>query len=296
MAHCRGVSRPLPQWIAHAGLGIRRPGGAPDAASLRRAVRLGVDRVELDVCATADGRLVLRHDVVTRDGADVARIDFVDLWCAQPDLMTLDEGLDHLGGLPVLLDVKTDATAPVLARWLSRRADSARFAVCTESLGALQQVRERAPRTERWRSFPDVGVGWREHVPRVGAALLHHRTPRRAAYLAREMGTAVRELRRQRGEGLVRLGGMPWRELLPARLARLSHEVAAAAVSVHHWLLTPSLLEAAGALRLPIATWTVNDELALRRALAAGRVDMVTTDDVPGMRAAWRRLSRAAEV
>jgi glycerophosphoryl diester phosphodiesterase len=254
-------------------------------------VRLGVDRVELDVCATADGRLVLRHDVVTPEGLEIARYDFADLWCMQPDLMTLDEGLEHLGGLPVLLDVKSDATAPPLARWLASRHDVDRFAVCTESLDALLAVRERAPGTERWRSFPDVGASWREHVPRVGAALLRHRTPRRAAYLARETAVAARELRERRRDGLVRIAGMPWREMLPARLARLSSEVSAAAVSVHHWLLTAPLVEAAGALRLPIATWTVNDAPSLQRALAAGNVDMVTTDDVVGMRAAWRRLA-----
>jgi glycerophosphoryl diester phosphodiesterase len=154
-------------------------------------------------------------------------------------------------------------------------------------------MRRGAPHVERWRSFPDVGVRWREHIPRVGLALLRHRSPHHAAYLARELAGAARDLRTQRPEGLARVGGMPWRELLPARLRHLCNEVAAAAVCIHHWLLTPRLVEMARTLRLPVVAWTVNDEAALRRAVSAGPVDMVTTDDVSGMRVAWHAQAAA---
>src|SRR5215472_12986481 len=108
----------LPRWVAHAGLGIRRPGGAPDARTLIEAVRLRVDRVELDVCATADGRLVLRHDECTAGEVPLSTLRLAELRWLEPHLLTLDEGLEHLGDMAVLLDVKTEATAPVLSRWL----------------------------------------------------------------------------------------------------------------------------------------------------------------------------------
>jgi len=294
MRHAGGATPPMPRWIAHAGLGIARPGGSPVASTLRRARALGVDRVELDVCITSDRRLLLRHDTVTQDGLEVARLEFGDMCRLQPDLLTIDEGLEHLDGLPVLFDVKSDATAPVLAEWLRARRDASRFAVCTESRAALLELRAGAPRVERWRSFPDIGVRWREHIPRVGVALLHHRSPAHVAYLGREMATAARDLRRRRAEGLARVGGMPWREVLPVRLSRLCHEVAAAAICIHHWLLTPRFVETARTLGLPVAAWTVNDETALRRVLAGGGVDMVTTDEVTAMRTAWLAAAAAA--
>jgi glycerophosphoryl diester phosphodiesterase len=279
--------RPTPRWIAHAGLGINRPGGAPDATTLGEAVRLRVDRVELDVCTTADRRLVLRHDECIGGDVPLTSLRLAELRWLEPRLLTLDEGLEHLGDLPVLFDVKTDATAPVLARWLRARRDLRRFAVCTESYAALAAMREGAPRVERWRSFPDLGLRRREHVARVCGALLNHRRPGHAAFVARELIASARDVFARRDEGIARAGGVPWRRLLPLHLSRLCREVSAAGVCVHHWLYTPHLVEVAGILRLPVTIWTVNDAAALRRIAACGPVDMVTTDRVGAMRAAW---------
>lgn len=258
--------------------------------TLRAALELRVDRVELDVCTTADGRLVLRHDECITDDLPIDQVRLGDLRWLEPGLLTLDEGLEHLGSVPVLLDVKTDSTAPVLARWLRRRRDLSRFVVCTESLPALLRVRDDARRVERWRSFPDIGVRRREHVARVCGALLGHRGPGHAAYVARELVASARDIVARRDEGIARAGGVPWRRLLPLHLSRLCREVSAAGICVHHWLLTPHLVEAAGVLRLPLTAWTVNDARALQRIAECGTVDMVTTDRVAAMRAAWASL------
>lgn len=279
----------LPRWVAHAGLGIGRPGGAPDASTLRQAVHLRADRVELDVCATADRRLVLRHDECVGE-VPIATLGLAELRWREPRLLTLDEGMEHLGDLPLLLDVKTGPTAPVLAAWLHGRRDLSRFAVCTESRAALLALRGGVPRVERWRSFPDIGLRRREHVVRVCGALLGHRRPGHAAFVARELVASARDVVARRDEGIARAGGVPWRRLLPLHLGTLSREVAAAGICVHHWLLTPHLVEAAVALRLPVSTWTVNDATALRRIARCGAVDMVTTDRVAAMRAAWAAL------
>lgn len=279
----------LPRWVAHAGLGIRRPGGAPDATTLNRALRLRVDRVELDVCATADRRLVLRHDECVGE-VPIATLPLAELRWLETRLLTLDEGMEHLGDLPLLLDVKTAATAPVLASWLRGRPDLSRFAVCSESRAALLALRRAAPRVERWRSFPDLGLRRREHVARVCGALLGHRRPGHAAFVARELVASARDVFARRDEGIARAGGVPWRRLLPLHLGNLSREVTATGICVHHWLLTPHLVEAAAALRLPVSTWTVNDTPALRRIARCGGIEMVTTDDVAAMRAAWAAL------
>jgi glycerophosphoryl diester phosphodiesterase len=291
----RGVmARPRdPGWIAHAGLGISRVGGAPTVQTLADALRLRVDRVELDVCASADGALVLRHDCRMPSGREVERHTLAELRGEEPWLLTLDEALDHLGGVPLLLDVKTVGTAPPLAHWLRRRRDASRFAVCTEILVALLILRDGARRIERWRSFPDVGTRRPEYVARVAAALLSHVRPAHLGYLARELSGAVLDFGGSRmHHGRMRAGGVPWRRLLPEHLDRLAAEVDAAAVSVHHWLVTPRLVERAGGLRLPVVAWTVNNAAAAQHVVACG-VDMVTTDDVRGMRGAVEAMRSA---
>lgn len=237
------------RWVAHAGLGIARPGGGPSVQTLAEAVRLGVDRVELDVCATADRSLVLRHDTRGADGQAVEHCTLGRLRRDEPWLLTLDDALDHLAGLPVLLDVKTVATAPLLGAWLRTRRDRSRFAVCTETLVALLVLRDVAPGVERWRSFPDVGSRRPEHVARVLAALLRHVRPAHLGYLARELSSAAVDFRSHQGRA--RAGGVPWRRLLPRHLDHLAAEAGAAAICVHHFLVTPQLVERAAALRLP---------------------------------------------
>jgi glycerophosphoryl diester phosphodiesterase len=282
-----------PAWIAHAGLGIARPAGAPSGQTLADALRLRVDRVELDICSTAEGRLVLRHDARLANGDAVESVRLAELRWQEPWLLTIEEGLEHLGTTPVLLDVKTPAAGVALGTWLKGRRDLGRFAICTEILVALLALRDAAPRVERWRSFPDIGSHRNEHIARVVGALLRHHRPTHVAYLARELGAAVLDMGSQPNHGRMRMGGVPWRRLLPLRLTHLAAEVDAAALSVHHWLLTPELMEAAAKLHLPVAAYTVNDAAAVQRAVAAG-VAMVTTDDIRGMRAAVDALRACA--
>lgn len=290
----RIARRAAPRWIAHAGLGIARPGGAPTVQTLADALRLRVDRVELDVCTTADGVLVLRHDCRTTAGEDVERLTFAQLRDSEPWLLTLDDALEHLGNAFVLLDVKTPSTAPPLARWLNHRRDRTRFAVCTEILDALRLMRRDAPRVERWRSFPDVGTRRREYVSRVVGELLRHVRPAHIGYLARELGAAAVDFGAARPHhSRMRAGGVPWRRLLPLQLARLAAEVDASAISVHHYLVTPQLTDRAARLRLPVVAWTVNNAVALQHVVACG-VDMVTTDDIRGMRAHLDAMRAAA--
>jgi glycerophosphoryl diester phosphodiesterase len=65
--------------VGHKGADHIAPGNT--LASFDAALAAGIDMVEFDVLRVADGRLVLAHDL--RDSE-------------RPDVLTLDEGLDHL--------------------------------------------------------------------------------------------------------------------------------------------------------------------------------------------------------
>jgi glycerophosphoryl diester phosphodiesterase len=80
--------------VGHKGADHIAPGNT--LASFDAALAAGVDMVEFDVLRIGDGRLVLAHDL-----ADAQR----------PDVLTLDEGLDHLvtdayAGIELDVDLK----------------------------------------------------------------------------------------------------------------------------------------------------------------------------------------------
>lgn len=287
-------------WVAHAGLAAYRTGGTPTRDSLSRAVSLGVDWVEVDVCVTGDGRLVLRHDVRLPDGVPLVALTLTELRRADRDLLTLDEAVDAVGSRTrLLLDIKLAAAAPPLGRWLGRRRTTDALAVCTESRSALLSVREQAPRVARWLSLPDVGSRRPEHVACVLRDLSHHRHPGQMTRALADLARAVAEMRQSPEAGVARLCNVPWRVPLPQRLGLLAADVGAAALCVHHWLVTPQLCESAHRLGLPVVAWTINRPHRARQVLGCG-VDLITTDDVVGVRDGLheatprRTLTRAA--
>jgi glycerophosphoryl diester phosphodiesterase len=237
------------RFIGHAGLASGRPGGTPTRQTLADAERLHLDWIEVDVCRSADGTLLLRHDLALPSGRRVGGMSAVDVRREDPDVLSLDEGAEVLGGgaAQVLVDLKDPADAAAVAAWLAGRADPERWAVCTDDVAALQVARERAPRIARWRTLPRVPAGRGERTRRIAACAL--------------------------------------RTLLPGRLAQLAAEVGAAALSVDRWAVTPRLCAQAQALRLPVAAWTVNSAPAARHMRACG-VDLLTTDRVAEMRLA----------
>jgi glycerophosphoryl diester phosphodiesterase len=274
------------EWIAHAGLAIARPGGAPDRASLDRVLRVGPEWLEVDVLVTADQVLVLRHDSRLGSRQPVAELTLNELRRAEPELLTLDDGVEHLRGrLPLLLDIKSEATSPALGRWLARRRSGSGYAACTESAAALQAVRERAPRVARWRSLPDLGTHTAHHVTQVLAALWDLRNPSGLAHIAAQMGRGATRLVHDPHAGVAILGGVPWRRQLPAQLSRLSSEVGAAGICAHHWLVTPELVDAARQRGLVITAWTVNSATRARHMVECG-VDLIVSDEPAAMRSA----------
>jgi glycerophosphoryl diester phosphodiesterase len=267
--------------IGHAGLAIGNEGGAPTRDDLDAALAAAVDRLELDVCCTADGGLVLRHDVCTADGMFVADLDLAELRRTDPEVLTIDEAMEHLGNrVPLLLDIKMARAAELLGVWLRDRRDIDTFALCTENVPWLLHLRFAAPRVARWPSFPDLGERRAHHVGRVVAGLW--RTHSSVDGLRRGVGDlhrAVRRLPHSPQESLAKIAGLPWRGRLPAELAGIRDDVAAAGLCVHHWVTSDQLVDEAHQLGLHVNVWTVNNPFAARAVAALG-VDSMTTDRV----------------
>lgn len=267
--------------IGHAGLAIDTEGGTPTRQHLAEALSLGVDRLEVDVCCTADGRLVLRHDVCLADGRLLADLDLAEVRDACPELLTLDEAVEHLDGrVPLLIDIKTAAAAELLGTWLRRRRDQEAYALCTENIAWLLRLRFAAPRVARWPSFPDLGERRTHHVQRVVAGMWRsHASVGGLIRGAGDVQRAASQLRHRPHESLANLAGMPWRARLPADVARARADVGAAGICVHHWVVSDELVEEAHAEGLHVNTWTVNNPFAAGTVACAG-VDSITTDRV----------------
>jgi glycerophosphoryl diester phosphodiesterase len=269
------------RWIAHSGLAAGEPGGAPTASTLAAAVRIHVDWIELDVRATRDGHLVLRHDRRLPSGMrveDVSRAELAEQGC---DMLSLDEAVDVVAGrVTILLDIKGRAVAPALARWLARRRDPGAFAVSAEVLDDLLVLRRRVRRVARWRSLPGQ-PSWASPWPRTLVGLVcHRRDPRGLVPLAAGVVSAARVPGCRRHELLHTLA-VVWRRDMPRHLPRLCREADAAGVVVAHRAITPELCDAARRLRLPVAAWTVNRVDAARQVLRCGAGIIVSDRVVP---------------
>ena len=252
---------------------------------MQRAARLALEAVEVDICATADGALVLHHDERTQLGIPISTLTLRELRHAHGGPMTLDEGVDHLdGSTRLVLDLKSADAVEPLARWLLRRADSSRMFVCTERVDALRALQLRAPAAQIWQTFPNVGRHAHERVARVVAGLFAHRG-RDALRIAGDVAGVVGRISMQPNDTLSRLAGVPWRRLLPRLMDAVRDDLGGCGVSVHHALVTDELCDAAHASGLTVTAWTVNEPEVARRVAECG-VDMITTDRVQAIRRA----------
>ncbi|MDQ6847808.1 MAG: glycerophosphodiester phosphodiesterase [Candidatus Dormibacteraeota bacterium] len=277
------------QLVGHAGLAIQTEGGSPTRAHLDEAMAAGIDRLELDVCNTADCALVVRHDTSLEDGRLVGDLDLVDLRRVDPGLLTVDEAVEHLDGrLPILFDLKTARAAQLLGVWFRGRSDVEAFATCTENLSWLVHLRFAAPRVARWPSYPDIGDRRTHHVQRVVIGLWRsHANLSGLRRSAGEIHRAATQLRGASRETLSRLGGLPWRDRLPQAIGQSCTDTGAAGICVHHWVVSEQLVEEAHSLGLHLNTRTVNNPFAARMMAGCG-VDSITTDRVDLVRLALR--------
>jgi glycerophosphoryl diester phosphodiesterase len=270
--------------IAHAGLAAHRVGGAPNRSTLQRALGLGVAAVELDLLVTRDDRLVLHHDLRLTSGEALRDLTLRELRVSVPGILTLEEALDLLEGVPVVLDLKSAAVAGALCGWLRWNRRRRELVVCTERVGLLAHIHDEHPDVALWRTFPDVGMRRREHLSRVVAGLLAHRGAS-ALRVAGDLWAAASLVPRGPRDAVAHISGLPWRNLLPELLESVQQECGARGVTVHHPIITAELCQVAHALGLQVIAWTVNDPAIAVRAAACG-IGCITTDRVQEIREA----------
>jgi glycerophosphoryl diester phosphodiesterase len=247
----RAEGRPLV--VGHRGAAAHAPENT--IASLRRASELSVDLVEFDVVALADGTLVLAHSddlaEVTHGRASgrVAGRRLDELRLLAPELPTLDDALACLSGLePALgahVDLKSPGTEADVVEALRRHGMLTRAVVSSCRREALREVAGLEPELPRALTYPcaRLRLGHRPAAAPVRSAAL----------------------------GALRAG-------LPARIAGLLRRADATVASLHWSVVSGAAVERAHAAGAAVFAWTVNDETALRRVLAAN-VDAVVTDD-----------------
>jgi glycerophosphoryl diester phosphodiesterase len=146
--------------VGHKGADHIAPGNT--IASFDAALAAGVDMVEFDVLRTADGRLVLAHDL------DDSR---------RPNVLTLEEGLDHLvtdayAGIELDVDLKRAGYEREVIEALRARGLIERTLISTMEEESLPVVRALEP---------GVRLGW--SVPKLRRNPLSHPLTRPLALL-----------------------------------------------------------------------------------------------------------------
>jgi glycerophosphoryl diester phosphodiesterase len=146
--------------VGHKGADQIAPGNT--IASFDAALAAGVDMVEFDVLRTADGRLVLAHDL------DDSR---------RPNVLTLEEGLDHLvtdayAGIELDVDLKRAGYEREVIEALRARRLIERTLISTMEEESLPVVRALEP---------GVRLGW--SVPKLRRNPLSHPLTRPLALL-----------------------------------------------------------------------------------------------------------------
>jgi glycerophosphoryl diester phosphodiesterase len=146
--------------VGHKGADHIAPGNT--IASFDAALAAGVDMVEFDVLRSADGRLVLAHDL------DDSR---------RPNVLTLEEGLDHLvtdayAGIELDVDLKRAGYEREVIDALRARGLIGRTLISTMEEESLPVVRALEP---------GVRLGW--SVPKMRRNPLSHPLTRPLALL-----------------------------------------------------------------------------------------------------------------
>ncbi|HSL73632.1 MAG TPA: glycerophosphodiester phosphodiesterase [Ilumatobacteraceae bacterium] len=165
--------------LGHRGASVAAPENS--VAAFRLADEMGADGVELDVRRTADGRLLVAHDVLPADRTEIDRMG----------LATLDEALDACGErMLVNVEIKNwpadsdfDPTMSIVTpvvEALRRRGPAARdrWLVSSFSWDTLEACRAQAPEIATAWLVSAVSVERLATVAAAGHAALHPHEPR----------------------------------------------------------------------------------------------------------------------
>jgi glycerophosphoryl diester phosphodiesterase len=221
--------------VGHKGADLIAPGNT--VASFEAAVTAGVDMIEFDVLPEhldGTGELFLAHD-------------YTDLRARRSTVLTLAEGLDHLCGTGLELDVdlKVPGYEDRVVAELRSRGYERQVIVSTMERSSLVRMRELAP---------EIRLGW--SVPRL------RRNPFESKLMMGPAFVALHVARR----------------VLPARAARAIRSGAVDALMANHHLVTPALVHAVLRAGGEIYVWTVDAGDRIERLERLGVTGVITND------------------
>jgi glycerophosphoryl diester phosphodiesterase len=221
--------------VGHKGADLITPGNT--VASFDAAVEAGVDMLEFDVLPEhldGTGELFLAHD-------------YEDLRSRRGDVMTLADGLDHLvgTGLDLNVDLKLPGYEERVVEELRSRAYADRALVSTMEPPTLRRMREIAP---------EIRLGW--SVPRLRRNPFDSKLTMGPAFVALQVA----------------------RRLLPRRAARAIQAGEVDALMANFHLVTPGLVRAVLGAGGEIYVWTVDTGDRIERMQRLGVTGVITND------------------
>jgi glycerophosphoryl diester phosphodiesterase len=221
--------------VGHKGADLIAPGNT--IASFDAAVAAGVDMIEFDVLPErpdGTGELFLAHD-------------FADLARRRDTVLTLEDGLDHLcgTGLDLDVDLKLAGYEDRVVDALRSRGSGDRALVSSMEEPTLRRMRELAP---------DIKLGW--SVPRV------RRNPFDSPVTAVPAYAMLQVLRRT----------------LPRRVAAAVRAGRCDAIMANHHLVTPALARAVDQAGGDLYVWTVDDAVRIEQLRGLGVAGVITND------------------
>ena len=221
--------------VGHKGADLIAPGNT--SASFDAAVEAGVDMIEFDVLpenVDGTGELFLAHD-------------YEDLRRRRSGAMTLAEGLDHLVGTGLDLDVDLKLTGyeDRVVDEIRARSYESRVLVSTMELGSLHRIREIAPEIRLGLSVPKLRRNPFESKVLMGPAFV-------ALHVARRI--------------------LPWRAAKAIRAGEFD------ALMANFHLVTPALVRAVTGAGGEIYVWTVDVGDRIERLQRWGVTGVITND------------------
>ncbi|HEY3064242.1 MAG TPA: glycerophosphodiester phosphodiesterase family protein [Methylomirabilota bacterium] len=236
-----------PRYAAHRGGAALWPENS--LLAFRNSIALGAELLELDVHATADGRVVVIHDATlerTTDGRGTVSACTAEA-LARLHLRGPDGALT--GERPPLLD----DVATLVAR--------TRVELLVEIKTGAARARYEGLEASVLSVLEAAGVGARANVMAFDPDVV----------------SRVRALApRQRTTLLIGRGDLP-KGAAAVEAVRSAQTLGASDLGLDYRLIDEAVVTAAHAAAIVLAAWTVNDEAAMRRLLALG-VDILTTD------------------
>ncbi len=228
--------------IGHGGAGDFFPGNS--RASIQKAIDLKVDRIEVDVLATADDDLVLVHDEKLADGAGkkqwIRKLPTEYVRSKVDQMLTLDQFFEMIGpSMPVLLDLKRPGYESAIAAAVKQRNPPDVW-ISTTHASTIFKLRRELPNATFGLSSGHIATGF-------------PKSP-----LAPMIVRAARVL-------------MPIPLLLAAKIC------GARMIMVNHRACSRWLVRAAQARQLGVAVWTVNRPSDIRRVVEMG-VDAIISN------------------